>query len=194
MNKLHTLLKKREVVSLYTIFWKFVEGSVFEKVKRGIDGGIVGDRVNMSVTQERYMSFRLSMRKYFWGMGFLGGLLLIGASFLFFSPSKTMRVLESTKAVERSFESEGTGDVSLDERGGAKEVSLKIFFAGDMMFDRYIRTQSDKIGKEAVFEGLAGELRAADFFCREFGGPDYLKFLKECRVGRGGITAFFVHV
>lgn len=82
-----------------------------------------------------------------------------------------MRVLESTKAVEPPFESEGTGDISLDERNGAKEVSLKIFFAGDMMFDRYIRTQSDKIGKEAVFEGLAGELRAADFVVANLEGP-----------------------
>lgn len=104
-------------------------------------------------------------------MGFLGGAFLIGASFLSFSPSKTMRVLESTKAVEPPFESEGTGDISLDERNGAKEVSLKIFFAGDMMFDRYIRTQSDKIGKEAVFEGLAGELRAADFVVANLEGP-----------------------
>lgn len=70
MNKLHTLLKKREVVSLYTIFRKFVEWRAFEKVKRGIDGGIVGDRVNVLVTQEGYMSFRLMYEEVFLGDGF----------------------------------------------------------------------------------------------------------------------------
>ncbi len=40
--------------------------------------------------------------------------------------------------------------------------SIRIVFGGDIMLDRHIRTQSEKIGKSEVFSGVSGVLRLAD--------------------------------
>ncbi|MGB2791224.1 MAG: CapA family protein [Candidatus Moraniibacteriota bacterium] len=46
-----------------------------------------------------------------------------------------------------------------------------IFFVGDIMFDRYIRTQSEKFGKESIFEGVRSKLLAGDGVVANLEGP-----------------------
>jgi poly-gamma-glutamate synthesis protein (capsule biosynthesis protein) len=111
------------------------------------------------------------MRKYFRGMHFLFFVTLVfGALFVFFSKSETVNIAKSVGKATLSPILETSSGVP-SRRNDAEEKSTKILFAGDMMFDRYIRTQSDKNGKEVVFEGVAEELRAVDFTVANLEGP-----------------------
>ncbi len=49
--------------------------------------------------------------------------------------------------------------------------SCTLMFGGDMMFDRYIRIRSDKMGKEGVFEVVRAKLLAADMVVANLEGP-----------------------
>ncbi len=53
----------------------------------------------------------------------------------------------------------------------APRSSCTILFAGDIMFDRYIRTQSEKFGKESIFEGVRSKLLAGDSVVANLEGP-----------------------
>lgn len=64
---------------------------------------------------------------------------------------------------------EGDAAISLQEKG-LKEP-LRLFFAGDMMFDRFIRSRSERIGKFAVVENVAKELASVDIVVANLEGP-----------------------
>ncbi len=110
------------------------------------------------------------MRKLFFGIIFLSATLLFGAFFVFFSKSEAVNIMESAGVAVSSSSSEYSRSVSPNEND-TEERFLKILFAGDMMFDRYIRTQSDTIGKREVFAGVSRELTAADVVVANLEGP-----------------------
>ncbi|MFZ1735493.1 MAG: CapA family protein, partial [Candidatus Moraniibacteriota bacterium] len=62
------------------------------------------------------------------------------------------------------------GETSLNEETMIP-FSCTILFAGDIMFDRYIRTQSEKFGKESIFEGVRSKLLAGDGVVANLEGP-----------------------
>lgn len=71
-----------------------------------------------------------------------------------------------------------TASLSPDVEGGVKSYAdvttqspVAIFFAGDMMFDRYIRTQSERFGKASVFDGVRSTLLAGDAVVANLEGP-----------------------
>ena len=70
--------------------------------------------------------------------------------------------------------SDGVRDMAEQARAGktAEEIgNIRILFGGDMMFDRYIRTQSEKIGKREILRGVSKELLAADAVVANLEGP-----------------------
>lgn len=70
--------------------------------------------------------------------------------------------------------SDGAIDMAEQARAGktAEEIgNIRILFGGDMMFDRYIRTQSEKIGKREILRGVSKELLAADAVVANLEGP-----------------------
>lgn len=54
---------------------------------------------------------------------------------------------------------------------GSASVPISILFAGDMMFDRYVRTQSERIGKEEMFGNVRKKLLGADLAVANLEGP-----------------------
>lgn len=51
------------------------------------------------------------------------------------------------------------------------QSSCMLIFGGDMMFDRYIRTQSDRVGKEGILATVRAKLLAADMVVANLEGP-----------------------
>ena len=74
-------------------------------------------------------------------------------------------------------ETKGSGgviDMVEQARAGktAEEIgNIRILFGGDMMFDRYIRTQSEKMGKREVLLGVSKEILSADAVVANLEGP-----------------------
>jgi len=65
-------------------------------------------------------------------------------------------------------------DMAEQARAGktAEEIgNIRILFGGDMMFDRYIRTQSEKMGKREVLLGVSKEILSADAVVANLEGP-----------------------
>jgi poly-gamma-glutamate capsule biosynthesis protein CapA/YwtB (metallophosphatase superfamily) len=62
------------------------------------------------------------------------------------------------------------GDIlAINEAGSAGRVSL--IFAGDMMFDRYIRTVGEKNGQDYIFSCISDYLQSADLVIGNLEGP-----------------------
>lgn len=110
------------------------------------------------------------MGRRFFIVSILGGVFFLGALFVFFSKSRVANVSETMKRGFLPPSLEESKSVLSNESAVGKQP-LKILFAGDMMFDRYIRTQSDKIGKEAVFAGVSNNLSFADLVVANLEGP-----------------------
>ncbi len=53
----------------------------------------------------------------------------------------------------------------------AAKKSIKIIFAGDLMFDRYIRQIAQKKGNDFIFQGLTDYLNSADLVVANLEGP-----------------------
>ena len=58
-----------------------------------------------------------------------------------------------------------------DTRDSSDQSPITLLFAGDMMFDRYIRTQSERMGREQVFDGVRGKLLSSDMVVANLEGP-----------------------
>lgn len=58
-----------------------------------------------------------------------------------------------------------------DTRDNPDQSPITILFAGDMMFDRYIRTQSERMGREQVFDGVRRKLLSSDMVVANLEGP-----------------------
>lgn len=64
-------------------------------------------------------------------------------------------------------------EISSQEVFGDTDIQspTHLLFAGNMMFDRYIRTQSNRIGKETIFDGMRDQLSSADLVVANLEGP-----------------------
>ncbi|QQS16140.1 MAG: CapA family protein [Candidatus Moraniibacteriota bacterium] len=99
-----------------------------------------------------------------------GVLLLVLSGFLFFLFRAKFR---EQSFMEMKFFPIKNEEISSQEVFGDTDIQspIRLLFAGDMMFDRYIRTQSDRMGKEAIFDGIRAQLSSADLVVANLEGP-----------------------
>lgn len=110
------------------------------------------------------------MKKRFLFVIFLFLTIVCGILVAVLLKSETVNVSGQPKSLELPVpENENTERSSSDAT--VSEEPIAILFAGDMMFDRFIRMRSDKIGKNAVFEGVLKELSSADVVVANLEGP-----------------------
>lgn len=80
----------------------------------------------------------------------------------------------SLSSLSETFEWDGATLPSNDADGAKETVmqsSVTILFGGDMQFDRYIRTVSEKRGGKYLFDGLRSEFQKADLVVANLEGP-----------------------
>ncbi|QQR77274.1 MAG: CapA family protein [Candidatus Moraniibacteriota bacterium] len=80
--------------------------------------------------------------------------------------SPAQQLVEKTPPLPLAAETETKRDTD-----GTAQSPPTILFAGDIMFDRYIRTQSEKFGKESIFAGVRSKLLAGDGVVANLEGP-----------------------
>lgn len=101
---------------------------------------------------------------------FLLAFLVFGV--VFFMRQQASLNIDSVVDVVKKPETTDTKDVLPVSIAQTKEAeTIHILFAGDMMFDRYVRVQSEKHGKAVVFEGISDELLSADVVVANLEGP-----------------------
>lgn len=102
-----------------------------------------------------------------------GVLFVLGLfAFAYFSRFGMSRAELFVGNAEKDISSPSNENSVLEPNVVAKEQpSCTVIFGGDMMFDRYIRTQSDRIGREGVFEDVRAKLLAADMVVANLEGP-----------------------
>lgn len=103
--------------------------------------------------------------------GLLAAVGLSVAVVVSFSRSRGVLMQASNRTIGADARSEGGEATALSREEGRSAKPIRILFAGDMMFDRYIRVQSEKIGKPAVVENVAEELASVDVVVANLEGP-----------------------
>lgn len=112
-----------------------------------------------------------AQKKYFF---FAVAVLLMAGIFLMFTKANDIRVVESVSSnpipIPVPLES-ASNTLLLPEEETRSEYPVMVLFAGDMMFDRYIRTQSDIFGKREVLSAISEKLLSADMVVANLEGP-----------------------
>ena len=102
-----------------------------------------------------------------------GVLFVLGLfAFVYFSRLGMSRVELFVGNVGKDISSPSSEKSVSELNGVAKDQSsCMLIFGGDMMFDRYIRTQSDRVGKEGILATVRAKLLAADMVVANLEGP-----------------------
>lgn len=110
------------------------------------------------------------MKKMYLVVGF-SAIALSSLVFLFFARGYFGTSAPQLLKATASLPGKHVDEASPTQKEIVAQKSVTILFAGDMMFDRYIRTQSDKNGKEGVLKNVSEELLSADVVVANLEGP-----------------------